>query len=294
MPILEGDVGLKGNLGADIVRAPKHNRVRSVRIPGLGRFAYTRDPGEANLFSNQTFQTHLQAVHRRKGELLDVYDLGAGLVTNVGVMAMANDAFWAAPSAASCATLALAKFHASGTGTTAAATTDIKLETPKSPTETECVEGSQEYSSAANVQKYKTNATMTYSESLAITEWGLHTAKILSATTGTPFTATSSTEATVTAEPYTESSTSVKGEQQLIVRAGTTAVYALITSNTKKILKFPAWYKVADGTAGSTPGSTEAFTIKPVIFDHRVISALNVVSGDEVTWKYSLEIKSGG
>jgi hypothetical protein len=222
------------------------------------------------------------------------FDLGSGLVTNVGVMAMANDFAWAAPSAASAATLALQKWYATGTGTTAAAATDIALQTLASPTTTTGVTSTQSLVSAANSQTYKTVGTINYTTTLAITEWGLHSASALSATTGTPFTATTATTATVTGTPYTASSTTVQGEQQLIVVPGTTTVYGLILSNTTGVLTIPAWYTVAGGAAGSTPGATEAFTLKPVLWDHKVFSAINVNNGDSIQFTYSLLINSGG
>ncbi|MGH7723287.1 MAG: hypothetical protein ACRENL_10755 [Candidatus Dormibacteria bacterium] len=205
-------------------------------------------------------------------------------------MAVANDFAWAQNAQ----TLKLANFHATGTGVTAAATSDIACQTLAAPTATTAVTGAQSLLSAANSQTYKTSATVNYTSSLAITEWGLHTAAALSATTGTPFTATTAASATVTGTPYSASSGTVQGEQQLIVKPGTTAVYGLILSNTTSVLTVPAWYKVADGTAGATPGGAEAFTLLPVLWDHKVFSAINVNNGDSVTYNYSLAINSGG
>lgn len=262
-----------------------------MKIPGLGRLMFTRDKGDSSLFSSEVFSTNLTAFHRDgDGVIRHIYDLGSGLVTNVGVTALANDFAWAQNAQ----TLKLANWHASGTGTTAAAATDIALQTLASPTATAAISGTQSLVSAANVQIYKTVATVNYTTTLAITEWGLHTAQTLSATTGTPFTAATATGATVTATPYSASSGTVQGEQQLIVKPGTTTVYGLITSNTTGALVIPAWYKVADGTAGSTPGNTEAFTLLPVLWDHKVFAAINVVNGDSIQYNYSLTCNSGG
>lgn len=260
-----------------------------LRIPGLGRVMWSRDGGHA--VARMAFRSHLYADHLRGGRLLKKYDLGSGLVTNMGVLAMANDFAWAAPSGAAVNTLKLANNHASGTGTTAAAATDVTLQTSAGPNP---VAGVQSLVSAANLQKIQTVATLAYTSSLAITEWGLFTAGTLSVTTGTPFTATTGTTATVTGTPYTASSGTVQGEQQLAVFPGTTTVWGLILSNTSSVLTIPAWYKVADGTAGSTPGATEAFTIKPVMWDHKVFSAINVNNGDSIQFTYTLTINSGG
>lgn len=221
-------------------------------------------------------------------------DLGSGLVTNVGVMAMANEYAWANPSGATNSTLGLANFHATGTGATAAAATDIKLQTVSTQGGQTPVAGTQSLVSAANSQSYRTVATVSYTGSEAVTEWGLHCASTLSSTTGTPFTATSATGFTATGTPFTASSTTVAGLQQQIVIAGTTASYGLILTNTTSAGVIPAWYKTADGTAGTTPGSTEAYTLRPVMWDHKVFSAINVVSGDSIQFTYTVAVNSGG
>lgn len=236
--------------------------------------------------------TALHALHLDgDGNVKGQHHLGPGLTTNVGALALANDPFLAAPSGAPISTLKLANQHATGTGSTAAAATDIALQTSAGPSP---VAGTQSLVSAANLQILKSVATLAYGSGLAITEWGLFTDATLSASTGTPFTATSATGGTVTATPLTASSATVQGQQQHIVKAGTTPAWGLITSNTTGALVIPAWYKTADGTASATPGGTEAYTILPVMWDHKVFSALNVVSGDSIQFSYSLTIQSGG
>lgn len=223
-----------------------------------------------------------------------VIDLGSGLVTNVGVLSLANDWNWASPSGAAINTLKLANQHMTGVGTSSAAATDIYLQTVSSNGGQTAVAGSQSTVSAANSQKYQTVATIAYTGSEAVTEWGLHSSATRTATTGSPFTATTSTGATVTGTPLTASSSTVQGKQGFIVVPGTTAVWGLIYSNTTGGLTIPAWYKVSDGTAGSTPGSTEAYTFYPVLWDHKVFSAINVVSGDSIQFTYTLTVTSGG
>lgn len=297
---MNANMGPGGSLGVKLVHADG----RSVEHPALaGLFErILRGGDDAAISAADFFQTRLRMHHRNaRGEVVDhsdthnvgsdgAIDLGSGLVTNVGVTALANDFAWAQ----NCQTLKLANYHAVGTGTTAAAATDLQLQTPASPTASTAQVGTQSLISAANLQKYQTVSTFNFGASEAITEWGLHTAAALSATTGSPFTATSATGATVTGTPYTASSTTAQGEQQLIVKAGTTTVYGLITSNTTSQLVIPAWYTVAGGTAGSTPGATEAFTLLPVMLDHKVFAAVNVSSGDSLQVTYDLTIASGG
>jgi hypothetical protein len=220
------------------------------------------------------------------------YDLGSGLVTNVGVLAMANDYAWSAQLNLS--TLGTQNYHAWGTGATAAAASDIALQTLAAPTTATAVTGTASLVSAANSQKYQNVATITAGGALAITEWGLHSLATLSATTGSPFTATTATGFTGTGTALTASSATVRGQQQTVVRAGTTTVWGLILSNTTSAGTIPAWYKVADGTAGSTPGSTEAYSLVPVLWDHKVFAAINVVNLDSIQFTYSLTVNSGG
>lgn len=231
-------------------------------------------------------------IYRNKTQL----DLGSGLITNVSQLALANDWNLAAPSGAAINLLKLANYHCSGTGTTAAAATDIQLQTASTNGGQNPVAGTQSLVSAANLQKLQTVATIAYTGSEAVTEWGLITQNSLSATTGTPATASSATSLTATGTPYTASNSTTQGQQQHIVQDTTASpkVWGLITSNTTSVLTVPAWYKSTDGTAGSTPGSTDAFNLLPIILDHKVFSAINVVNGDSIQYTYLLTCATGG
>ena len=222
-----------------------------------------------------------------------VIDLGSGLVTNVGVLSLANDWNWASPSGAAINTLKLANQHMTGVGTSSAAATDIYLQTVSSNGGQTAVAGSQSTVSAANSQKYQTVATIAYTGSEAVTEWGLHSSATRTATTGSPFTATTSTGATVTGTPLTASSSTVQGTR---FHRSTWHYCSLGFDLLKhyRWINYSAWSKVSDGTAGSTPGSTEAYTFYQVLWDHKVFSAINVVSGDSIQFTYTLTITSGG
>jgi hypothetical protein len=236
---------------------------------------------------------YLKFLHRNNTAL----DLGSGLVTNVGVLALANDWNLAAPSGAAINTIKLANWHVTGTGATAAAATDIKLQTQSTNGGQTPTAGTQSLVSAANLQKYQTIATVSYSGSEAVTEWGLICASTISATTGSPFTAGSATTGTVTATPLTASSSTVQGQEQTIFEntGNATPHWGLVTSNTTSVVTVPAWYKVSDGTAaGTTPANTNTYVIRPVMWDHKVFSAINVVSGDSIQFTYTLTVTSGG
>lgn len=291
---MDAAVGMRGDLATRVTRAPKPHTARSLRMPfGIGRVIFSRDPGDSNLLAREVFATELYATHRDgDGKIVHEHDLGSGLVTNVGVLSMANDYAWS--SSLNLSTLGLANQHATGTGTTAAAATDFKLQTISTQGGQTAVAGTQTLVPSGTAPKYQTVATVNYTGTEAVTEWGLHSSSSISATTGTPFTATTATSGTVTGTPLTASSTTVRGQQGTIVVPGTTAVWGLVLSNTTSVLTIPAWYNQSNGAAGSTPGSTEAFTLRPVLWDHKVFTAINVNNGDSIQFTYQLTVTSGG
>lgn len=274
-----------------------------IHVPGYGQVALVPDPnGSAFYPGGMAFQSHLQADVFRQGRHIGSLDLGSGLVTNVGVLALANDALWSVTNAPN-NLFRFTKYHASGTGTTAAAATDIKLQTASGNGGQTPVAGTQVLVSAANVQKYQTVATINYTGTEAVTEWGLlaydstlPAVTALSDATGSPFTAGSGTTGTVTGTPLTASSASVMGQQMSIFEntGNATPSWGLVLSNTTSIVTVPAWYKVSDGTAGSNPANTNTYVIRPIMWDHKVFAAINVGSGDSIQFTYTLTINSGG
>ena len=220
-----------------------------------------------------------------------VLDLGSGLTTNVAALATANDWNWPNPTTA-INVLKACNYHATGTGATAAAATDIQLQTADAVTPQA---GTQSLITAGNSQKLQTVATLSGYGTEAVTEWGLFNSATLSVTTGTPATASSATSLTATGTPYTASSSSVQGQAQKVVvdTAASPNVWGLITGNTTSVLSVPAWYKKTDGTAGTTPGATDAFAIYALMYDHKVFAAINTTSGDTIQFTYQLTIASG-
>jgi hypothetical protein len=247
--------------------------------------------------------TNVKAELFHRGKSQGVMDLGSGLVTNVGVLALANDGLWSATNALNNLFTKL-KYHATGTGATAAAATDIKLQTASTSGGQTPVAGTQVLVSAANVQKYQSVATVNYTNTEAVTEWGffaynstLPSTANLSDATGSPFTAGSATSGTVTGTPLTASSGTVMGQQMSIIEntGNATPHWGLITSNSTSVVNVPAWYKVSDGTAaGTNPANTNAYVLRPIMWDHKVFSAINVINGDSIAFTYTLTINSGG
>lgn len=275
----------------------------SIKVPFFGRLHFVQEKDGALWYpGGVAFNTNLTATLFHNGKEQGTKDLGSGLVTNIGAMAIANEAVTlASPSGARINTLFLANQHATGTGVTAAATTDFKIQTISTQGGQTPAAGVQSIDSTTTgaVPKYKTVATINYTGSEAVTEWGLFTNGTLSTTTGSPFTNATATTFTATATPFTASSTTVQGLQQQIVIPGTTTVYGFIQSNSTSVGTLTnngttGWWTQAAGAAGSTPGNTETYTLRPVMWDHKVFSAINVNSGDSIQFTYTLTITSGG
>lgn len=273
----KGDQAYETNLSAVVIRNGKPLKAKDV-MPGLNWLDKLR-------FGNKT-----------------TIDLGSGLVTNVGVKAMANDWGWSVTNAPHSIVRNM-KHHASGTGVTAAAATDIKLQTPSTVGGQTPVIGTQVLVSAANLQKYRTVATIAYTGAEAVTEWALlayggtlPATTALSDATGSPFTAGTATTGTVTATPLTASSATALGQQFSIFErtSGTNLSYGLVLSNSTSVVTVPAWYLVATGAAGQAPANTETYVIRPIAWDHKVFGAITVANGDSIQFTYDLTISSGG
>lgn len=311
---MDGQVGMGGSLGTRLIRAPRRRPSRSLRLPGVGRFSFTRDPGEGGLLGSEYFATTLQAVHRDgDGMVLDVRELGSGLVTNIGCLALANDFNWLPGQTIQLNVFSILKNHASGTGATAAAVTDIKLQTPSGFGGQTMVAGVQTMIPGTNAggtltnttgtNKFQSVATINYTGTEAVTEWGLLGnlgaigGTALSSATGSPFTAGSATTGTVTATPLTASAAGTQGQVLTVIEntGNATPHWGLITSNTTSIVTVPAWYKVSDSTAaGVTPANTNTYVFRPLLWDHRVFAAINVNNGDSIQFTYQLISNQGG
>ena len=272
-----GGLGFKTNVSARVIRNGKPVEARKV--------------WEGSTFLNRMINRH---------EDPTLIDLGSGLVTNIGAMSLANDWNWASPATA-VNTLKLANWHATGTGATAASALDFKIQTISANGGQTPIAGTQTIATATTmaVPVLQTVATIAYTGSEAVTEWGLHTSNTLSSTTGTPFTADTATSFTATATPFTASSSIVQGLQSQVVIPGTTTVIGLIGSNTTSVGTLvnngtTGWFTQAAMTAGATPGTTETFTLRPVMWDHKVFAAINVLNGDSIQFTYKLTVTSGG
>jgi len=276
-----------------------------IKLPYFGRIAIVPDyDGEASRFPGGiVFYSNLNAkIFRPYERFAEERDLGSGLTTNVGALALANDALWTATNALN-SLFAKMKYHASGTSATAAAATDIKLNTPSGFGGQTPVAGTQVLVSAANLQKYQTVATINYTGTETVQEWGLFSygstlpaATALTDATGSPFTAGTATTGTTTGTTLTASSATVMGQQMSIFdnTNATRVSWGLVTSNTTSVITVPAWYLTATGLAGTAPVNADTYLIRPIMWDHRQFTGIGVNSGDSIQFTYSLTIASGG
>lgn len=283
---------------------------RIFQLPfGLGSVAaalqYERE-GRAQSLGGIAFGTNLKAHLFRKNQwtgqdfLVGSRNLGSGLVTNIGVLALCGDSQWPQTSIQT-GLFKLLQFHASGIGATAAAISDFRIQTDSTVGGQTPVAGTQVFThdQSGTVQRWVSVATIAYTGTEAVTEWGIFNNTTLSRTTGSPLTSITANTATSTGTALTASAAGARGESQNVINTGTTARIALITSNSTSVftLSFSAasgWMVSTTGVIGSTPGGTEAYTLRPVMWDRKVFSAINVINGDSIQYTYTLTISSGG
>ena len=274
---------------------------RSISIPLPGGFrihAGFERHGALWLPGGIAYGTNLSAIHRDpRGRLIKQYDLGSGLVTNIGVDLMANDF-----TIAGAPVLKQMNFHGCGTGATAAAAADYYLQTAVAAASLTCSKngyftGTQSFVSP-NI--YQTVATFTYAATLTITEWALLMSNAVNFT-GTA-TSTGNNTLTNTGAAFTTTGNALSGwaveANASAINTPTTTVWGLILSNTATVLTLAgpsggAWLTLANAVAANPTGTT-AYVIYPGMFDHKQFTGIGVNSGDTIAFTYKLTINSGG
>jgi hypothetical protein len=142
------------------------SKILSLRLPFL-RAWITKDPGESLTPGSFMFSTNLTVRHIRDGEVIKEIDMGSGIVTLAGVTLMAADASNAT------ATLKQAIYHDSGSGTSAVDIGQVALQAPLTGLQV----GGRTAASASNIlNTYISTASIQYSSSATVGEWGLFTA----------------------------------------------------------------------------------------------------------------------
>jgi len=312
------NVGMSASLKPKLLKSvqnPKKSKVYGFTLPKLGRFAFTRDPGEAGLFSTDTLKTHLGAILRgpdysrrgamHLGPIIDEYDLGSGMVTTLFVTALANDPLWTKEVAAeNLAAFTVCKWMDWGIGTAAAHEWNFKLETKEenNVNNKEAIEATQTLkwiSGSANA-KLIVEGTLEAKAAgpVAITEWGLFSAKLTEGSAQKAATSTSATEIKDTAkivEPKAASAVKVRGAQLYTAWAKEAEeVTGLVLKNTEEVITVPGWNKVNEDKVGATPAGTTKYTTFPLMADRRVFAAINVEKGNKISFPYEIEIQSKG
>ena len=315
MSAAKGRVGFGGHLDVEHYKKPGIHRVRSLRVPKLGRIMFTGDPGDSTMVAGQQMVSNLSLVHSGPdGIVKDVRDLGSGLVTNAAVNLMSYDMFWVPTYSKSA--LQAANFHAIGTGSTSAAATDVFLQTANGATSlsgttngymtgTQNIIANQTTGNLSPI--YQTVATFTFTGTVAVTEWILaignganitntasnsNTASSLTDTTHTPFGSSNAqamwtVEAAATAVPINTPTTT----PMLQVKSNTTTVLTGIDGSWSS--GSVSWLSIANAAVAS-PGGTTQYVVFPTAWDHKVFSTVTANSGDTIQFTYQLAITSGG
>lgn len=304
--MFQAELEFRPRLRRRLVKHPKKDKVTEGRLLGR-RFAMTRDPGTGAMFAREMFRTQLVANHfGADGTLIESLNLGSGKVTNIGVLALANDYRWAQVSGNPVNVFGAAKFHAWGTGTNAEAKTDFELQTYAEPTGAEhnAVEGTNSlvFQNEGKNQKLKSVATITNSTAgtLAITEWGLHTAQALKPATKTL--AASGQTATLfkdSGTALTESTATARGEQNKAAFISESTgvshtLLGLIVSSTTSTGTVPGWIKAGTEEKGEEPKASSTYRVLPVLWDRRKFEVVNVEVNNKIEFIYELEFVAGG
>lgn len=152
-------IGAEGKLTACVIR-------KNGAVENIGELLPTRWQRARRWLAAHGLGALLFVLLLLFGGLFSVPGIAVGLVTTAGVNYMATDF----TSALASPRIGAFQYHDCGTGTTAAAIGDTALQTPAG---TARVAGTASNPSA-NI--YKSVATISYTSSLAITEWGIFSA----------------------------------------------------------------------------------------------------------------------
>lgn len=146
-------------------------KVRRLKLPFLPSIAFTLDPNGSALVGKLYMATNLRAVHIRDGKPLERRNLGSGLITVTLANTLVSDAV---TGTSVVPTLARFKFFDSGTGVTAATDGDTALQTASGVARvTAALSNGQTATTGNHLAKLQYVGTISYSSSLAITEFGI-------------------------------------------------------------------------------------------------------------------------
>lgn len=291
-------MGTKAFLHAVVTRADNSvDHFHSIK-DFLAEFA--KGTEDAIRAARDVFATNLVAHHfDGDGKLKNVHNLGSGLTTNLGAIMLAMDPTWVAASTPF-STLSSLLYVATGTGTTSAAASDYALQTAiangnLTGATNGYTTGAASTLTAANSNIWQNVCTVSYAATEAVTEYGLFMANG-AAFTGTA-TAASANSLTNSGASFTTAGNGLKGwaveAASSAINTPTTTAAGVISSNTGTALTIPSWVTLALASA-STPSGTTAYVVQPLMWDHKIFSAINVISGDSIQFTYQLTVTPGG
>lgn len=303
MALTPGRAAFSGSLDATIIRGPRPKPVHMIRLPGnFGRLMFTRDPGDARQTAREYFQSNLSFVQRDgDGRVKDQGDLGSGLLQENFIMGLMQDSVGATSnlSAPIFANAGVGRYMYSGTGVSAN-TYDYQLGTGASAASA-AITPTLAYS--ADNAVFTWVGTLTYQQSLAITEWGLFNTNLQGAqqncnganTWNAQGQASATWNATLgaAANKSAGSVCVIGGSVGLYIISNTTGTAGLVTG---AVTPTTAYYALSSGGGAGTQPYTNynPVAIYPLMMDHKTFSALNVVSSDQIQFTYSLTLDSGG
>jgi len=232
------------------------------------------------------------------------YDEGWGTITNLGAQSIAYDYSWPEGSGAGYCTLCITKYIATGTGSAAAAVTDIALTTndlsgTATPPPAATVSSSTSAPTAGPFEQLV--ATTAYVGTETVNEVGIFNSPPYLATPNPSpsFSAGSATTGTLASAVLTASSASVQGVAGEVVEDTTLSCYALVLSNTTTVVTVPAWSNIGAITTCSSgghsfPQANDHAAFLPLLFDHLVFgTGVGVAPGDSIQVNFKAVFPSG-
>lgn len=304
---MDGSAGFDAQLVSRLIHTKEQHKLYELRFGKFGRFAWTRDPGEAWQASRAHLQTRLTACKfDGDGQFVDEYDLGSGNVQTNFVMGLMQDYVGTTSNHAAplLANQGAGYYMYTGTGGTAntydyqLGTTDNIGSSAITPT----------YSQIANLTagtdaQLQLIGTVAYTGTEAVTEWGwFNTNKQgLQVNCNGANTWNSQGQASATWSATLGAAGNLQAGSVVVI-GGSVGMFIISngsgTSGTAigAVSPTTAFYALTSGGGvGTTPYTNyNPVGIYPMMLDHKTFSTINVVNGDSIQFTYKLRIAAGG
>ncbi len=297
---MDSNAGFSTQLIAAKLHPKGPARVRQLRVPHLGRFMYTRDPGDARRTAAEYLQTNLHAAHfDGDGRLQGEDNLGSGNVQENFVMGLMQDQVGTTSNKAAPVMAGAFNYMYTGTGVSAN-TYDYQLGTGATAS-SGAITPTLTYSADNSV--ITCVATVSYLQTLAITEWGIFNINKQGIqqncnganTWNAQGQASSTWSATLGAAANLQAGS-------VVVIGGSVGMFCISNSlgtagtTIGSVTPTTAFYNLSSGGGAGTQPYTNynPVGIYPLMSDHKTFSAINVVNGDSIQFTWVLTVTSGG